>query len=140
MPNPLLVINFKMVKDKHNVILILVSSSKFNSLFRRFIKIVDFICSSFLPEFQVFSVISFQSFILSLQGFTWCFQLLFLSIILLLPEFFMEFFFSWWFIKDLIPSQSVHRDSFQRSSSILHLAVRSAICSTLSFEVVLCHS
>ena len=78
------------MKDEHNVILILVSSSKFNSLFRRFIKILDFICSSFFPEFQVFSVISFQSFILSLQGFTWCFQLLFLSIILLWPEFFME--------------------------------------------------
>lgn len=27
-----------------------------------------------------------------------------------------------------------------RSSSILHLAFRSTICSTLSFEVVLCHS
>ena len=78
------------MKDKHNVILILVSSKWFNSLFRRFIKILDFICSSFFPEFQVFSVISFQSFILSLQGFTLCFQLLFLSIILLLPEFSME--------------------------------------------------
>ena len=43
------------MKDEHNVILILVSSSKFNSLFRRFIKILDFICSSFFPEFQVFS-------------------------------------------------------------------------------------
>ena len=41
-----------------------------NSLFRRFIKILDFGCSSFFPEFQVFSVISFQSFTLSLQGFS----------------------------------------------------------------------
>ena len=78
------------MKDEHNVILILVSSSKFNSLFRRFIKILDFICSSFFPEFQVFSVISFQSFILSLQDFTLCFQLSFRLIILLLPEFFIE--------------------------------------------------
>ena len=35
------------MKDKHNVILILTSSSKFNSLVRRFIKILDFFCSSF---------------------------------------------------------------------------------------------
>ena len=33
---------------------------------------------------------------------------------------------TWWFIKDLIPSRSVHWDSFQRSSSILHLAIQSA--------------
>ena len=84
------------MKDKHNVILILVSSSKFNSLFRRFIKILDFSCSCFLPDCQVFSVISFQSFILALQGFTWCFQLLFLFIILLLPEFFMEALHDGW--------------------------------------------
>ena len=36
-------------------------------------------------------------------------------------------------------SRSVHRDSFQRSSRILHLAFWSAILPTLSFEVVLCH-
>ena len=48
MRKPLLVIN-QLVKDEHNVILILVSSSKFNSLFRRFIKILNFICSSFFP-------------------------------------------------------------------------------------------
>ena len=47
---------------------------------------------------------------------------------------------TWWFIKDLIPSRSVHRDSFQRSSSILHLAFLSAILSTLSFGMVICHS
>ena len=42
------------MKDKYNVILILVSSSEVNSLFWRFIKILDLICSSFFPEFQVF--------------------------------------------------------------------------------------
>ena len=47
---------------------------------------------------------------------------------------------TWWFIKDLIHSRSFHRDSFLRSSSILHLAIRSAILSTVSLEVVLCHS
>ena len=35
------------MKDKHNVILILVSSSKFNSLFRRLIKLSVFNCSIF---------------------------------------------------------------------------------------------
>src|SRR4051812_25334810 len=78
------------MRDKHNVILILVSSSKFYSLFRRLSKFLVSIAHLSFLEFQVFSVISFQSFILSLQGFTLCFQFLFLSIILSLPEFFME--------------------------------------------------
>ena len=122
------------MKDEHNVILILVSSSKFNSLFRRFIKILDFICSSFFPEFQVFLVISFQSFILSLQGFTWCFQLLFLSIILLLPEFFMVV------LHDLIHSSRVNQDFVGGVQVSILPAFQSAILSLLSFEVVLCHS
>ena len=46
---------------------------------------------------------------------------------------------TWWFIKDLIPSWCIHQDSFQRRSSFPHLAFRSAILSTLSFEMVLCH-
>ena len=79
------------MKDEHNVILILVSSSKFNSLFRRFIKILDFICSSFFLEFQVLSVISSRSSTQSLQDFNLIlFILHFFFIILLLPEFFME--------------------------------------------------
>ena len=32
-----------------------------------------------------------------------------------------------WFIKDLIPSQSFHQDSFLGSSSFLHIVIRSAI-------------
>ena len=47
---------------------------------------------------------------------------------------------TWCFIKDLSHSRSVHWDYFQGSSSILHLAIRSAILSTLSFEMVLCLS
>ena len=50
----------KLVKDEHNVILILVSSSKFNSLFRRFSKILVFSCSSFLS-----GVPSFLGYIIS---------------------------------------------------------------------------
>ena len=45
---------------------------------------------------------------------------------------------TWWFIKDLIHPWSLHQDSCW-SSSILLLAFRSAILSTLSFEMVLCH-
>ena len=57
----------------------------------------------------------------ALQGFTLCFQLPFLLVILLLPEFFMKV------LHDLIHSSIVHQDSFQRSSSILHLVFRSTI-------------
>ena len=42
------------------------------------------------PEFQVFFLYHGKAPSKSLQGFTLCFQLLFLSIILSLPEFFME--------------------------------------------------
>ena len=67
---------------------------------------------------------------------------------------------TWWFIKDSFHSSIVLQDFSQsydpssllqnehgvqhmfclRSSSILHLAFRSAILSTLSLEMVLCHS
>ena len=47
---------------------------------------------------------------------------------------------TWWFAKDLTHSRSVLQESFWRCSSILHLAFQSAIPSTLSFEMVLCHS
>ena len=46
---------------------------------------------------------------------------------------------TWWLIEDSISSRSVHWDSFQRTSSILHLASQSPLRSILSFEVVLCH-
>ena len=38
---------------------------------------------------------------------------------------------TWWFIKDLISSQSFHQDSFLGSSSFLHMVIRSAILSTI---------
>ena len=68
---------------------------------------------------------------------------------------------TWWFIKDSFHSSIVFQDFSQsydppsytqklnmvlntcfvlRRSSILHLALQSAILSTLSFQVVLCHS
>ena len=68
---------------------------------------------------------------------------------------------TWWFVKDSFHSSIVLQDFLSklwpaklyskvnmvlktcfvlRSSSILHLASQSAILSTLSFEVVLCHS
>ena len=82
----------------------------------------------FFPEFQPFQLFHHGDSSKSVQGFTLCFQLLFLSV--------WSFFcftrvlhegFTWWFIKDFIPSRSFHRDSFLGSSSILHLAIRSAI-------------
>ena len=94
-----------------------------------------------------------------LQGFTLCFQHLFISIILLLSEFFMEalhggssrilfiLHLSSRFLSKLRSAElysqinMVFNTCFVlRSSSILHLAFRSAILSTLSFEVVLYHS
>ena len=123
------------MKDKHNVILILVSSKRLilysrgssNSWFPLFI----FSSSRSSNLFQLFYHGDPSK---SLQGFTLCFQPFFLSVwsFFCLTEFFMETL-TWWFIKDLIPSQSVHWDSFQRSSSILHLTIRSAI---LFFHII----
>ena len=94
----------------------------------------------------------------SLQGFTLCFQPLFLSIILLLLEFFMEalhggssriLFILQLFLKislEVMIRQAILKikqgaqhmfcfEEFKYSS----FAFRSAIPSTLSFEMVLCH-
>ena len=96
----------------------------------------------------------------SLQGFYRSyFQLSFCLIILLLPEFsrrlkkvvhqgFLSFFnCSSRFLLKLWPTKLYSKINMVfntrfvfRSSSILHLAFRSAILSTLSFVVVLCHS
>ena len=149
-----------MVKDEHNVILILVSSSKFNSLFRRFIKILGsklFIFLSGAPSY-----------------FNYIISKLHLIIARLLPEFFSTFPFVWsffyyrsfswrlymvlrqgffsffncssrflsklWSAKLYSKINMVLNTCFVlRSSSILHLAFRSAILSTLPFEMVLCH-
>ena len=102
---------FNLMKDKHTINLILISSRWFNSFLPEIVHDEVILGSSvhlFFPELVIISHsrferlhLSFQSSKLSqlsrreapsksLQGFTLCFQLLFLSIILLLPEFFME--------------------------------------------------
>ena len=117
--------------------------------------------SSFLFRSSKFSALSHRKApSKSSQGFTLCFQLLFLSITLLLPEFFMEalhggssripFIFQLFFKISLefMTRQAILKKINMvlntclvlRSSSILHLAFQSAILSTLSFEVVLCRS
>ena len=75
----------------------------------------------------------------SLWGFTFCFQLLYLFVILLFTRV-IHGGSTCWFIKDVFPFWSVHQHSFQRSSNVLHLAIRSTILSNVSLEEVLCHS
>ena len=127
------------MEDKHNVILILLSSSGFISSFRRL-----FILSH--SRFKVFSSFLFRSSkpsrlsrreapSKSPQDFNLIpFILQFYLIILLLPEFFMVV------RKDLIHSSSVHRDSFGGAQVSFLLAFRSAIKSPYSFEVEFCIS
>ena len=139
MPNPLLVINFKMVKDKHNVILILVSPKilipyswgSSNSCFHLFI----FLYRS--AKFSLYLVAKLHLIIARLQPYSS--HLSFRLIILLFTGVLHEVS-AWWSIKDLIRSRNIHQDYFQRSSSFLLLAIRSAILSTILLEVVLCHS
>ena len=97
----------------------------------------------------------------SLQGFTLCFQLLFpfvwsffyyrsssWRLYMVLRQGFFSFFncssrflSRWWSAKLYSKLNMVLNTCLVlRSSSILHLAFQSAILSTLSFEVVLCHS
>ena len=129
------------MKDTHNVILILVSSSKLNSLFRRFIKFSVSLGSSFFSRSSKFSQLFHREDPSNHCKDSPCvFNFSFLSFDHSFITGVLHEGSTWWFIKDLIPSRSVHRDSFQRSSSILYLAFQSAILSTLSFEVVLCHS
>ena len=82
------------MKDKHTINLILISSRWFNSFLPEIVHdevILGSSVSSFLFRSSKFSRLSRREApSKSLQGFTLCFQLLFLSIILLLPEFFME--------------------------------------------------
>ena len=82
------------MKDKHTINLILISSRWFNSFLPEIVHdevILGSSVSSFLFRSSKFSrLYRREAPSKSLQGFTLCFQLLFLSIILLLPEFFME--------------------------------------------------
>ena len=90
------------MKDKHNVILILVSSKRLilysggssNSQFQLFI----FSSSRSSNLFQLYHHGDPSK---SLQGFTLCFQLLFLFIIILFTGV-LHGCSTWWFIKDLI--------------------------------------
>ena len=111
------------MEDKHNVILILLSSSGFISSFRRL-----FILSH--SRFKVFSSFLFRSSkpsrlfgreppSKSSQGFNLIpFILQFYLVILLLPEFITVA------RHDLIHSSSVHQDSCRRSSSIFFLLLK----------------
>ena len=68
------------MKDKHNVILILVSSSKFNSLFRRFFishSRFEMLYLFFSKSSKLSQLYHHEDSPKSLQGFTLCFQLLF---------------------------------------------------------------
>ena len=150
------------MKDKHNVILILVSSSESNFLFRRFIKILDLICSSFFSGVPSVSALSLREApSKSSQGFTLCFQFLFPFVwssfcyrssswrlyMVVRQEFFSFFNCSSRFISELLIRHAIYSKLnvvqntclVLRISSILHLAFRSAILSFLFFEVVLCH-
>ena len=105
------------MKDRHNIILILVSSSLFN-FFSGVVQRITFSVELliFFPGVPSFHFISSQSFIQSLQGFTLCFQFLFVFIPLFTGV--LHGGSTWCFIKELIPSRSFHRDSFLGSSSI----------------------
>ena len=113
--------------DTHNVILILVSSSLFNSLFRRLIKfLISIVSSSLFPGVPTFfNYISMEIHLNHCKAST-----LFFSSSISTDHFFYyrssHEGSTRWYIKDLIPSRSVHRDSFLRSSSFLHILIRSA--------------
>ena len=100
-----------------------------NSLFRRPLKFsVSFVPSSLFPGVPSSNYHGDPS--KSLQGFTLCFQFLFL---------FIPFVYrssSWRFYMMVHQgfnsfSNFCHRDSFLRSSSFLHIVIRSAILSTI---------
>ena len=113
MPNPLLVINFKMVKDKHNVILILVSPKilipyswgSSNSCFHLFI---------LLHRSAKFSLYLVAEIHLNHYKVSPCvFNFFFLPLDHLFVTGVLHGGSTWWFIKDLFPSRSFHRDSFK---------------------------
>ena len=123
------------MKDKHNIILILVSSNDFNS------------SSGVAHDINSFSLV-FLSFFSGVPSFLkYLFVLLhlnlgkviilFFSTLISLHHSFVYGGPSWWFFNDLIHSQSILQDSSWRGSSIIRLAFICAIVLSLSFEVVL---
>ena len=151
------------MKDKHTINLILISSRWFNSFLPEIVHdevILGSSVSSILFKSSKSSALSRREApSKSSQGFTLCFQLLFLFIILLLPEFFMEAlhggssripFILHLFFKtslEVMIRQAILKikhgaqhmfcfEAFKHSS----YCIRSAILPTLSFEAVLYHS
>ena len=148
------------MKDTHNVILILVSSKwliPYSGASSKFLVSNCFIFS--FPEFQALSIYFIAKINLIIARIHLVFQLLFLLVILLLTEFFESFFMvvrqgflsffncSSSFLSKLRSTKLYSKINMVfntclvlRSSCILHLAIRSAILSIVSLEVVLCHS
>ena len=136
------------MKDKNTINLILISSRWFNSFLLEIVHDEVILGSSdhlFFPEFQVFRFIIVTKLHLNHRKASPC--------VLKFSFFYHPFIIgvlhggsTWWFIKDSFHSSFVLQDFSQsydppsHTSSILHLAFQSAILSTLSFEVVLCHS
>ena len=130
---------FKMVKDTHNVILIFVSSKWLVPYSRGSSKFLISVVSSFLFRSSKFPLYLVAKLHLIFARFHFVFSTSLSSRYPFVTGV-LHGDSTWWFLKDLIPSRSFHRDSFLGSSSILHLAIRSAILSSVSLEVVLCHS
>ena len=147
------------MKDKHNVILILVSSKWLNFLFRRFIKFSIQVVHLYFPEFQV-STLSHHKASSNHYNVSPCvFNFSFFSssfyyrsspwrLYMMVHQGFLSFSFysskkfsKLWPAKLYSKLNMVLKTCFVlRRSSILLLAFRSAIPSSISFEVVLCHS
>ena len=150
------------MKDTHTVILIIVSSEWSSFFFPELFIMSHFSvrdASSFLFRSSKFSALSHREApSKSLQGFTLCFQVLFLlssfyyqssswKIYMMVRQGFLSFLIcSSRFLLKLRSTKLYSKINMVfntclvlRSSSSLHLAFRSAIRSTLSFEVVLCH-
>ena len=149
------------MKDEHNIILIHASSKWLihsSGVCSRWVN-SRFKCFIFSRSSKISQSYHHEDSSKSLQGFTLYFQLLFLSIILLLQSFswrlymvFHQGFLSSFncssgFLSTLRSTKLYSKINMVfrtwlilRSSSILLLAFQSAILSTLSFEVVLYHS
>ena len=117
--------SIKLVKDKHNVILILVSSNWFNFLFWRFIKFsIQVVHLSFL-EFQVSTLsrrkASSNHYKVSPCVFNFSFFSLFFCIGVLHGD------STWWFIKALNSFSKCSSTFISKELKHSHLAIRSSI-------------
>ena len=130
------------MKDEHNVILILASSKwwiRSSGVRSQWLILVVNCSSSLFPGVPTsFNYITMEIHLNRFKDWPCVFNFSLFSFDLSFVFLILHGCSTWWFIKELIPSRSIHWDSFQRSSSFLHLAIRSAIPSTLCFQVVLC--